>query len=87
MAEYISKGDIFEILYQLKHTYKSKYMGFWRVWDEIKDWEGVNEPFVRCRNCANGISIAHKNKRFYCKVFDCEVPNKGFCYRGVEKDG
>lgn len=52
MAEYISKGDIFEILYQLKRTYKSKYMGFWRVWDEIKDWEGINEPFVRCRNCA-----------------------------------
>ena len=85
MAEYIKKSAVHEILYDCLLHGKSKYTGFFRAWDEIKNWEGVNEPFVRCRNCANGISIAPQDKKFYCQIFNCEVPDKGFCYRGTKK--
>ena len=85
MAEYIKKSAVHEILYDCLLHGKSKYTGFYRAWDEIKNWEGVNEPFVRCRDCANGVSIAHQDKKFYCQVFNCEVPDKGFCYRGAKK--
>ena len=87
MAEYIKKSAVHEILYDALLHGKSKYTGFFRAWDEIKNWEGVDEPFVRCKVCNNAISVSPQDKKFYCVLFGREVPDKGFCYRGVKNDG